>query len=91
VIGGENLGWNLTKDQLAAMSLMFRMMLKAEQVYVMAGARPPLDKHKVAAHWRKILAWPAENVLSYHDSIGTGQIGGGQAALRAAVQKVKQA
>jgi hypothetical protein len=90
VIGGENLGWNLTKADLAGMGFMFRMMMKAEQVYVMTGARPVRDKATVASDWRTVLAWPAENVLSYHDSIGTGQIGGGQAALKAAVEKAKQ-
>jgi len=90
IIGGENLGWNLSKAELARMGFMFRMMMKAEQVYVMSGPRPPLDKARVAENWRRILAWPAENVLSYHDTIGTGHIGGGQAALRTAVEKVKQ-
>lgn len=90
IFGGENLGWNLEKKQLASMNFMLRMMLKAEQVYIMTGPRPVLDKAKVAAHWARILAWPAENVLSYHDAIGTGQVGGGQAALRAAVIKARQ-
>ena len=90
IFGGENLGWNLAKNELAAMNFMMRMMLKAEQVYIMTGPRPVLDKAKVAKHWSSILAWPAENVFSYHDAIGTGQIGGGQAALRAAVIKAKQ-
>jgi len=69
---------------------MFRMMMKAEQVYIMTGPRPMLDKERVKANWRKVLAWPAENVLSYHDTLGTGQVGGGQAALKAAVEKAKQ-
>ena len=90
IIGGENLGWNLSRRQLGGMGFMFKMMMKAEQVYLMTMPRPPLDKGRVAAHWRKILAWPAENVLSYHDTLGTGQIGGGQAALRTAVEKAKQ-
>jgi hypothetical protein len=90
IIGGENLGWNLSKQELAAMGFMFRMMMKAEEVYIMTGPRPPLDKGRVSEHWRKILAWPAENVISYHDTIGTGQVGGGQAALRTAVEKAKQ-
>jgi hypothetical protein len=90
IIGGENLGWNLSKAELGGMGFMFRMMMKAEQVYVMTGPRPVLDKERVKANWRKILAWPAENVLSYHDTIGTGQVGGGQAALRAAVEKARQ-
>jgi hypothetical protein len=90
IIGGENLGWNLTKAELGGMSFMFRMMMKTEQVYIMTGPRPVLDKARVKSHWQKILAWPAENVLSYHDTLGTGQLGGGQAALRSAVEKAKQ-
>jgi hypothetical protein len=91
IIGGENLGWNLSRGELGRMGFMFRMMMKAEQIYIMTGPRPVIDKDKVRANWKKILAWPAENVLSYHDTIGTGQVGGGQASLRAAVDKTKQA
>lgn len=90
VFGGENLGWNLSKKELGGMGFMFRMMMKAEQVYVMTGPRPVLDKAKAAANWAKILAWPAENLFSYHDTLGTGTLGGAQAALRAAVVKAKQ-
>jgi hypothetical protein len=90
IFGGENLGWNLSKSELGGMGFMFRMMMKSEQVYIMTGPRPVLDKARVKGHWAKILAWPADNVLSYHDTLGTGQIGGGQAALRAAVEKAKQ-
>jgi hypothetical protein len=90
IIGGENLGWNLSKAELGGMGFMFRMMMKAEQVYIMTGPRPVIDQERVKGHWRKILAWPAENIVSYHDTLGTGQVGGGQAALRAAVEKAKQ-
>ncbi len=89
-IGGENLGWHLSKHDHAAMPLMFRMMMKAEQAYLMAMPRPVQDKARVAAHWKQILDWPAENVISYHDSLGTGILGNGQARLREAVIKVKQ-
>ena len=91
VIGGENLGWNLSKGDHGKMAFMFRMMMKPERVMVMTGARPVLENEKVRAHWRNILAWPAENVLSLHDTLGTGQIGGGQATLKAAVDRSKQA
>lgn len=90
VIGGENLGWRLTAGDLGNMSFMFRMMMKAEQVYIMAAPRPVMDKAKVTANWQKILGWSAENVLTYHDSLGTGTIGNGTSQLRAAVMKVKQ-
>lgn len=91
VIGGENLGWNLSRTDHAGLGFMFRMMMKPEQVYVMTGARPVLDRERVGAHWKRILQWPAENVLSLHDTIGTGQVGGGRDALRAAVESVRQA
>lgn len=91
LIGGENLGWNLSKQQLSSMSFMFRMMMKAEQVYILAGPRPVLDKERVRANWNKILAFPTENVLTYHDTLGTGTLGQGQAKLAAAVAKAKQA
>lgn len=91
VVGGENLGWNLSKREHAGFGFMFRMMMKPEQVYVMTGARPVLDKERVRTHWNRILSWPAENVLSLHDTIGTGQVGRGQAALRAAVESARQA
>jgi hypothetical protein len=90
IIGGENLGWNLSRQQLAGMGAMFRMMMKAEQVYIMTGPRPVLDRQRVKKHWQSILSWPADNILSYHDSLGTGGIGGAQAALKAAVEKAKQ-
>jgi hypothetical protein len=90
IFGGENLGWRLSRKDWSAMGFMFRMMMKAEQVFVMTGPRPVLDKAKVAANWAKILAWPAENLFSYHDTLGTGQVGGAQAALRAAVVEAKQ-
>lgn len=90
LIGGENLGWNLTRQQFAGMGMMLKVMLKAEQVYVMDGARPVLDKERVKANWKKILSWPSENVLSYHDTVGCGCIGQGKAMLEAAVANSKQ-
>ena len=91
IFGGENLGWNLGRKERAAMNFMMKMMLKAEEVYIMTGPRPVLDKAKVARHWALILAWPAENIFSYHNTLGMGQVGGAQGALRAAVGKTKQA
>jgi hypothetical protein len=91
IFAGENLGWILSKEQHAGMGFMMKMMMKPEQVAVMTGPRKVADAGRVRAHWRKILAWPAENVFTFHDTIGTGQVGGGQAALKAAVEKAKQA
>ena len=86
IFGGENLNWILSREQFKSMPLMLRLMGKPETV----GARKVADKPRVAANWRKILGWPAENLFSYHDTIGTGQVGGAQAALQAAVEKSGQ-
>jgi hypothetical protein len=91
VIGGENLGWILTKSARAAMPFMMRMMMKAEQLYLMKGPRGVADAQKVAANWKKVLAWPAETAMTYHDTIGTAFGPGAQAALTEAVRAAKQA
>jgi hypothetical protein len=90
VIGGENLGWILTPEWLKTMPFMFRMMMKANTVYVADGPRRVSDKARVAAHWEKILSWPAKTVMTYHDSPTLAYFGDGQAALGAAARKVKQ-
>lgn len=90
VIGGENLGWFLSAADHAAMPFMFRMMMKPEQVYIMAAPRPAMDKAKVAANWEKILGWPADYLMTYHDSVGRCAVGNVQQQLRKAVVKVKQ-
>ena len=90
VIGGENLGWIFTKAQFATMPLMMRMMMKAEQLYVMKGPRGVGDAQKVAANWQKVLSWPAETAMTYHDTVGTAFGPGAQAALADAVRAVKQ-
>ncbi len=90
VIGGENLGWILTPEGLKTMPFMFRMMMKANTVYVADGPRKVSDKARVAAHWKKILAWPAQTVMTYHDALGTAYCRDARAALESAVQKVGQ-
>jgi hypothetical protein len=66
-------------------------MMKAEQLYIMKGPRGVADAQKVAANWKKILAWPAETAMTYHDTIGTAFTPGAQAALGEAVRAAKQA
>jgi hypothetical protein len=90
VIGGENLGWILSPEWLKEMPFMFRMMMKANTVYVMDGPRKVADKAKAAAHWQRILAWPARTVMTYHDPPGVAFATDAHAALEAAVRKVKQ-
>ena len=90
VIGGENLGWIQTGESLKAFPFMIRMMLQADAVYVMGGARRVADKAKVAAHWKRILEWPAKTVMTYHDPPTVAFQGDGRAAIEAAAKKVKQ-
>ena len=90
VVAGENLGWILTPEWLKKMPFMFRMMMKANTVYVMDGPRKVADKEKVAAHWKAILAWPTKTLMTYHDPPGTAFSADARAALEAAVRKVKQ-
>ena len=91
IFGGENLGWMIGGAERAAMPFLFRLLVKPDKVYLFSKtARGIGDAGRVKANWQQILAWPAENVFTYHDTIGTGCIGGGQAALRSAVEAAKQ-
>jgi hypothetical protein len=90
VIGGENLGWILSKQAHAAMPFMMRMMMKAERLYIMTGPRKVASPARVAAHWKTILDWPAETIMTYHDTLGTAFNSEARAALEEAVKAVKQ-
>jgi hypothetical protein len=45
---------------------------------------------KVAAAWKKILAWPGRALFGYHEPPGQGFVGDARAALAAAVQAAGQ-
>jgi hypothetical protein len=90
VIAGENLGWILSREDHKAMPLMMRLMMKPERVAVMTGPRGVADPARVAGHWSRILAWPAEVVMTYHDSLGKAFVGDGRAALTAAARAARQ-
>jgi hypothetical protein len=91
VIGGENLGWILSKEAHAAFPFMLRMMMKSEQVYLMGGARRVQDAQRVAEHWKTILSWPARALMTYHDTPGTAFTDRPREKLAAAVTAAKQA
>lgn len=90
VIGGENLGWILSEAQYKRLPWMMRMMMKPNQLFVMTGPRKVSDKSRVSQHWKKILGWPSQAVLTYHDTLGFGFKGDGRSALQAAVASAKQ-
>jgi hypothetical protein len=65
---------------------MLRMMMKPESVYIQDQARKVADAQKVAACWRKVLAWPSRTLLGYHEPPGEGFVGDGRTALASAVR-----
>jgi hypothetical protein len=90
VIGGENLTWYYPKAALRGAPFMLKSMVKPDRVQIMTMARKVGDGDKVAACWRRILAWPSRTLLTYHDVPGSGFVGDGRAALAAAVDRARQ-
>jgi hypothetical protein len=87
VIGGENLGWMYPKADHAKLPAMFKAMIEPDAVYLFKDARKVADARIVEACWRRILKWPAQTVLTYHDPPGHGFHGDGRAALEAAARR----
>ena len=66
---------------------MAKQMLKPDKLWVWTMPRRVADAATIAACWRRVLAWPARTVMTFHDALGTaGSVGDAQAALRAAVE-----
>jgi hypothetical protein len=66
---------------------------QARDAYYLTMPRKVADAGTVAACWRRILAWPARTVMTFHDVVGTAGTAGstdGQAALKAAVEESGQ-
>jgi hypothetical protein len=53
-------------------------------------ARKVGDARAVAESWRRILAWPARTVMTYHDHATVAFTTNARAALEAAVREAKQ-
>jgi hypothetical protein len=90
LIGGENLGWQYPKATHAHLPRMLRGMIAPDAVYLFKDARKVADAKVVDACWRRILEWPAETVVTYHDPPGYGFHGNGRAALENAVRAARQ-
>jgi len=90
LIGGENLGWMYPKASHAELPGMLKRMVQPDRVYLFGDARKVADAKVVDACWRRILEWPAETVLTYHDPAGHGFHGDGRAALEAAARRGRQ-
>lgn len=90
LIGGENLGWMYPKATHAGLPGMFKSMIEPDAVYLFKDARKVADAKIVDACWRRILKWPAETVLTFHDPPGHGFHGDGRAAIEAAARRRRQ-
>jgi hypothetical protein len=90
LIAGENLGWMFPKSDHARLPALLRSMIEPDAVYLFKDARKVGDAKKVAACWQRILKWPAQTVLTYHDPPGHGFHGDGRAALEAAARRYGQ-
>jgi len=90
VIGGENLTWYYPAEALRGAPFMLKSMVKPDRVQLMTMARKVAAPDKAAACWRQILSWPCRTLLTYHDVFGSGFVGDGRAALRAAVERAGQ-
>jgi hypothetical protein len=86
VLAGENLAWMYPKADLARAPFMARQMLKPDRVWIWDMARKVADKQVVDSCWRRILAWPARTLMTYHDVPGHAFHGDGQAMLTEAVR-----
>jgi hypothetical protein len=87
LIGGENLGWMFPKAIHAGLPSLLKSMIEPDAVYLFKDARKVGDAKIVDACWQRILKWPAETVLTYHDPPGHCFRGDGRAALEAAVRR----
>jgi hypothetical protein len=90
VIGGENLGWMYPKAAHAKLPGMLKSMITPDAVYLFKDARKVADGAIVDACWRRILEWPARNVITYHDPPGHAFQGDGREALQAAARALRQ-
>ncbi|HET6280445.1 MAG TPA: hypothetical protein VFH73_05750 [Polyangia bacterium] len=90
VIAGENLAWYYPRAALRKQPFMARGMLKPDKVWIWTVARKVGDAQTVAACWRRILAWPAKTVMTYHDVVGTAITSDSRAALADAVKQSGQ-
>jgi hypothetical protein len=90
VVAGENLAWIYTKEALSGQPFMLRSMLKPDRLWIWTMARKVGDAGAVAESWRRILAWPARTVMTYHDPATVAVTRDARAALEAAVREAKQ-
>jgi len=91
VIGAENLGWWLTPEAHKQLPITMRLAMPVGRVRLVTDVRPVGDRARVAAAWKRILDWPGEALMGYHDALGGSYLGDVRAELGAAVRRAGQA
>jgi len=71
VVAGENLAWFYPRAAYRGRGFMARQMVKPDKLWVWTMPRRVGDADTVAACWRRVLAWPARAVMTFHDVVGT--------------------
>jgi hypothetical protein len=86
VIAGENLAWYYPASAYKKQPFMLRGMVKPDKVWVWTMPRKVGDPAVVASCWRRILAWPARALMTFHDAVGSAVTTDARAALAEAVK-----
>lgn len=90
VIAGENLAWYYPASEYRKLPFMGKKMLKPDKVWLMDMARKVKEPAIVAASWKKILTWPMQTLMTYHDPVTHAVTSDPRAALEAAVREARQ-
>jgi hypothetical protein len=91
VVGGENLAWYYPREVYRKQPFTARRMVKPDRLWIWTMPRKVGEAETVSACWRRILAWPARTVMSFHDALGSAaSAGDAQSALRSAVEQSGQ-
>jgi hypothetical protein len=90
VIAGENLAWYYRAEDLRGQPFMLRSMVKPDRVWLWPVPRRVGEASEVAESWRRILAWPARTLMTYHDPATVAYVGDARAALEAAARQARQ-
>jgi hypothetical protein len=90
VIAGENLAWHYPAADHKRAPFMLRQMIKPDRAFIWTVARRVGDATAVASCWQKVLAWPCQTLMTYHDVPTTAVTGDAGAALAAAVKESGQ-
>jgi hypothetical protein len=90
VLAGENMAWYYRAEDLRAQPFMLRSMVKPDRVWLWPMPRKVGAADQVRDSWRRILAWPAHTLMTFHDPATVAYVGDVRAALEAAARTARQ-